>query len=386
MPGSLSVVCGVHEHGARAAAMLGLLRDVADEIVVAADARMDVAQLGDVAAVADRLVRYEHVSPQRALTWLHDLATCEWALLIDGDEVPGRGLLDDLPRLVAATDVQQYWLPTCWAYPDPHHWLDERPWYPDFHNRLVRNDATLRFSGVKHTIAEPVLPARYLETPLYHLDCAVTDLAARERKVARYEAARPGMEASVGGPLNERYYLPERFAHAAPVPVPPRDRELIDRVLAARGTGRDPGPIPLAAAAEVERGWAGRAFGEDGYRAALALLERDAWARPGETRPFALRVENRGDEVWQHVDTGEHPIRIAYRIRTPDGALVVDEGFRTPLPADIAPGTAAVVPATVLLPQAPGTYVVAFDLVREHVRWFGCPVEMTVTVAPQRPA
>ncbi len=388
MPATLSVVCMTHEQGPRLAAILGLLRPVAGEIIVAADSRMDVAELGEVAAVADRIVRFEFVFPAHANAWLHGLATGDWILLLDNDEVPSAALLQALPRLLRATDVQQYWIPRRWSFPDPHHWLDERPWAPDFQNRLVRNDATLAFSGRKHTYGEPVLPARYLEAPLYHLDCAVTTQAARERKVDAYEAARPGLQAPGGGALNERYYLPERFARRPVVAVSPEDRALIDRVIGARPTGApapEPAALEFVPRAEVERRWAGRDFGPAGFRAELTVLEGDPWFRPGETRPLAVRVANLGDERWEHVEGTEHPVRAAYRIRRPDGSAVVEEGVRTPFPADVAAGASTVLPIRVIAPHAPGWYLVEFDLVREGVRWFGAEAQTPILVAPTRP-
>ena len=76
---------------------------------------------------------------------------------------------------------------------------------------------------------------------------------------------------------------------------------------------------------------------------------------------------------------------LSYRILRPDGTVVVGEGLRTPLPADIPPATATVVPVTVVAPDAPGDYVVEFDLVHEFVRWFDCPVRTPITVEPLTP-
>ncbi|HMS60836.1 MAG TPA: hypothetical protein PKD63_01040 [Solirubrobacteraceae bacterium] len=380
---SLSVVCMVHEHGPQVAAMLRMLRAAAGEIVVAADARMDPADLGDLAAVADRLVRHEFRSPARALPWLHGLARGEWILLIGSDEVPSAALLAALPHLVRADDVQEYRMPVRWLFPDTGHWLDERPWAPDFHNRLVRNAATLAFAGLNHTEATPVLPARYIEAPLYHLDCAVTTRAARERKIARYTADRPGLRAPGGGDLNEVYYLPERHARLPGRPVPDADRELIAAVTGARPTGHPPPPpgtIPLASAAEVDRPWPGRDFGPGAYAARIEPLERDARTLPGETRPLAVRLTNAGDELWHAGSHGARPVHLSYRLAEPGGRGLVEEGLRTPLPAPVPPGTTCVVPVHVLAPERPGSYEVRFDVVHETVRWFGVDARATIVV------
>jgi len=127
--------------------------------------------------------------------------------------------------------VQQYLIPMRWLYPDGGHWLEELPWWPDYHNRLVRNDASLWFGGSIHSGAALAQPARYLEEPLYHLDCALTSPAAREEKVIRYEEVARGLLAPGGGSLNEHYFLPERHARLEPTAVPAEDRAAIEAAL-----------------------------------------------------------------------------------------------------------------------------------------------------------
>ncbi len=65
---------------------------------------------------------------------------------------------------------------------------------------------------------------------------------------------------------------------------------------------------------------------------------------------------------------------------------MVEEGYRTPLPATVAPGTDCVVPATVAGPDEPGRYLLELDLVHELVRWFGCPTRVPLVVHAGREA
>ena len=69
--------------------------------------------------MADRVVRFEFRPPvDRPRAWLAAQCTGDWLLSIDGDEVPSTALVDALPGLTAAPDVQQCWLPRRWLFPD----------------------------------------------------------------------------------------------------------------------------------------------------------------------------------------------------------------------------------------------------------------------------
>jgi len=167
-------------------AMLAGLRAVADEIVVAADSRVDPGHLAAYDGVADRVVRFEGRPPvDRPRAWLAAQCAGDWLLSVDGDEVPSRALVEALPGLVAATDVAQYWLPRRWLYPDSATWLAESPWWPDFQVRLLRNGPALAARAELHAGFVAVLPSRHVDAPLYHLDCVVNDAAARAARVRR---------------------------------------------------------------------------------------------------------------------------------------------------------------------------------------------------------
>jgi hypothetical protein len=105
---SLSVCCMTADPPAQAATALRALRDVADEIVVAVDSRVEPASLAAYDDVADRVVRFRFRPPvDRPRAWLAAQCHGDWVLSLDGDEVPSQALLRALPELVAATDVVQ---------------------------------------------------------------------------------------------------------------------------------------------------------------------------------------------------------------------------------------------------------------------------------------
>jgi hypothetical protein len=102
---------------------------------------------------------------------------------------------------------------------------------------------------------------------------------------------------------------------------------------------------------------------------------------PGERRPVYLRVENRGTVSWPWGLEQEPLIRVSYHWRTPDREVLVYEGIRSPLTARLGPGESQIVPVWVDAPTAAGTYLLEFDMVHEHVRWFESPLVVEMLVA-----
>jgi hypothetical protein len=379
---TLSVLCPTRDPGPRVRALLEPLREVADEIVVAADSRVDPDQLGDHAAIADRLLRFEFGAPNGALAWLHEQCRGDWVLTIAGDEVASAALVQALPELTASKRALQVWLPTRWLFPDQRHWLAEWPWFPDFHNRLVRNDGTLRFPGLKHTHATPVLPARWVEASLYHLDLVLSTIDERREKVHRYEAHAPGLTLPGGAALNATYYLPELHAARPAQPVPTEDLERISRVMSSHGGGAaPPEATEPARVEEIRRLWSARTFDVDGYHARLEWLDpsRRLRLKPGEQVAVHVRVANGGTERWPWGLDASPQVRLGHRVLNGSGEPI-SEGPRAPLPHEIRPGEECLAEVVIEAPPRRGRFRVDVDLVHDPVRWFGCSVEIELDV------
>jgi hypothetical protein len=371
---------------ARVAAVLSLVREVADEIVVALDDRAGEDVRDAMAAVADQILLYPYAEPvDRPVPWLHTQCRGDWVLNLDDDEIPAPDLVAALPDLVRAEDVTHYWIPRRWLFPDLDTYLDELPWRPDYQLRLVRNDPRLlRFSADLHRPLAVLGPRRFLEFPVWHLDCVVRPVEARREKVRKYERLRPGLRLGGRG-LNAAYFLPELLPEARLARVPEADRAAIDAVMAAEPPRGIVGDVEerRASREEIDRLWPGRPLGHTAYRAELEFLVPGISLTAGERRAVDVRVANRGDAVWSWGDAGEPSIRLASRWR---GGTAAKEAptVRTPLPADVAPGTETVVPVHVSAPCAPGLYELEVDLVHEHARWFGCAIAMQVQVLPRQ--
>jgi hypothetical protein len=294
---SLSVCLITADPPARVAAILEPLRPFADEVLIAADSRVDDETLAGYGALADRVFRIEFILPERHLAWLCSQCAGDWILRLDGDEVPSQALIRRLPEMLATRNVQQFWMRRAWLHPDAEHVLAGAPWSEDFVNRLTRNDGTLRIGGQQHSNPEPVTPREYVEQPLYHLDLLTTDRQQRLDKIVRYEAPCRGLLAAGGGRINEAFYLPELRHSLELRPVPDEDRAAIARALDESSAPPLPMSVenvPFVSLEEMDRMWGERPVQEGAYRARIEAVEPPFSLTPSEQRHLFFRVCNEG--------------------------------------------------------------------------------------------
>ncbi|HWB22919.1 MAG TPA: hypothetical protein VG652_08525 [Gaiellaceae bacterium] len=378
----LSICCLSGGPTERLAALLTLLRPVADELVIAVDDRVDRDRLGAVSELADVLVAYPFAEPvERPFGWLHSLCRGDWIFRIDDDEVPSGALLDALrapdERLTHA------WVPRRWLWDDGY--LASDPWAPDWQLRLVRPDAA-RFPGQMHIPVQASGPHAYLEeAALYHLDLVTNDREARAAKVNRYEHVRPGLRLGEL-PLNAAYYLPELRRELLVEEVPSLDAPLIRFVIAAAGAGQEPASEPVeirvATRTEVDAHWAEAPLPDEDYCAEIEL-GRAPSPICGEVREIDVHVTNLGSTVWPGGRDALPEIRLSSRWK---GLELPEQQLRSAFPSDVAPGETVLVPLSFRAPDEPGSHVLIVDLVHERHRWFGVDVEVDVVVRPERRA
>ncbi len=378
------------------AAILELVREVADEIVVAYDERVDPSTLRPVREVADRLVRIRVEAPiEPYLDWLFSQCSKAWVLRIDGDEVPSEafvellGRLDDVPPHISHLVGSHRWV-----VGDGTEWLDEGPWHPDLHARLLRFGTARELRPlVVHSEGDVAGVGLHVEATIYHLDLALSDLATRREKVERYETSRRGLRSREGRALNVAIYLPELLDPApSRAPVDAADRNRIAAVLAAAGATPSPGHSGAATDVPVvgpEVTLTRFAPLEDADRsAAVEITEAQLVLAPGRPHHVVVRVTNLGTATWfRRTDGGG--VRLGAHWLGPDGAPVLPDAGRADLPVDIGPGETVLVRIEVPPPGPPGNYRLSVDLLEEGVRWFAnpsvrdvvCPVEATIAVA-----
>jgi hypothetical protein len=383
---TISVVCPAAHPGPLVAEVLRQVREVVDEVVIAADARVDAADLGHYATVADVLLRFEFDRYDAHWSWLASQAHGDWLLELDGDEVASAALISALRELVADRCVRQYSLPVHWPWPDSSHYLADEPWSSGRRLRLLRNDDRLAFVGRIHYHAELDPPVRYLnELPVYHIDLLLPDLARREAKVASYDAEHFGLLTAEGFAFNEAFYLPERTGEHTTTTMPKEDAKAIERALSATyepSLTLDPGNLPLHRREEILLHVPLSDLPDDAYRGKLALaspLPRFSAGRP--EHELWLRVENKGTARWPGGESREPQVRIGVTWQPVGGGERIDVG-RAFLPHALGPGEEALVPVNVCAPPTQGLAELVLDLVHEDVRWFECPVRVQVEIGP----
>ncbi len=140
----------------------------------------------------------------------------------------------------------------------------------------------------------------------------------------------------------------------------------------SNGSGSGLFRITLAAAVAV----AGLAVCAGGAAAAdapldwtLVSVQRPRLLWVSETTSVRLRLRNTGTEPWSE----ERGVHLSYHWLLPDGSVAVNDGLRTSLPGTVSPGQTVEVEARLAPPPRSGRWILQWDMVREHVRWFGAP-------------
>jgi hypothetical protein len=380
---SLSICLMTADPPSRVAAILEPLRPFADEVLIAADSRVDDETLAGYDALADKLFRIEFLQLERHLGWLYAQCNGDWILGLDGDELPSRAFVRRLPDLLASREAQQFWISVAWLYPDADRMLASTPWSQGFINRLVRNDGTLRVRGLQHLHSEPVTPCEYIGEPFYHLELLIADKERRRDKAVRYEISRPHLLAPGGGRINEAFYLPELRDSLELLPVPDEDREAIARALDKPSRPSPQTPIEdveFISLEEMDSYWEGRIVRKDAYRAKVEPFASNLSLTPSEQGQIFFYVTNEGSERWPGRLDETPQIRLSHRWLDADGSVHTAEGPRSPFSRAVNPHERILTPLSVNAPTAAGDYTLEVDVVHENVRWFGCACRVPVRV------
>ncbi len=380
---SLTVLCAVHRQGGLTAASLRLLRDVADEIIVAYDSRIDPGELGPLESVCDRLIGFEFAGANRFRPWLREQATGDWILLLDSDELVSEALLKKLPKLIRDRQVGAYLVPNRSVLPGTDSVIVGQHWDIS-HPRLVRNDQNLWFTGQKHTGASYIGPAVQISQPIIHLHLLIDSVEIRRQKVVRYDGEAYGLMTDSGLPLNHAHYLPED-QQVELVGLAPEDIRNVRQVMASQDSTGTPGQLePIATADELEKWIPGKPMSQDDYRAKIIFRADVPAMVAGSSYPVQVRVKNNGNAVWPPGHLGgvfDRQINISYHWLRPSGEVVEFDGHRTHITERLIPKQAVDLTMAVKAPSEAGEYLLSVDLVHEEQRWFRVAVNTPVTIS-----
>jgi tRNA (mo5U34)-methyltransferase len=94
--------------------------------------------------------------------------------------------------------------------------------------------------------------------------------------------------------------------------------------------------------------------------------------QPGENVAFKLRATNSGHARWPAMGPPETKgiVRLGAHLLRADEEELNWDGGRAILPHDLEPGESAEIEFVFRAPNNPGSYIIEFDMVAEHVTWF----------------
>ncbi len=117
------------------------------------------------------------------------------------------------------------------------------------------------------------------------------------------------------------------------------------------------------------------------YAATLANAQLPRFVA-GASASVTVTVTNSGSATW--TGTGANPVDVSYHWYDGTGQLIAWDGARTTIGSDLAPGASRTIVAAAQAPITAGSYVLALDVVREGVAWFGAPLRLATMVEPAR--
>jgi hypothetical protein len=361
-------------------AALGPLREIADEVLVAAGGVVPEADLEHYGEVADRLFSIEFDFIERHLAWLHAQCKGDWILRLDGDEVPSPEMVSEVLAALDDRLLASVLFARRHPFPTVERYIVQEPWYPDFQVRMVRNDGSLRVAGLLHSSAERALPARMVEAPIYHLPFVLGNVEERRRRALRYELLRPGLVAPTGLAANDALG-PEALPEILTAPVPAEHRGCMEAALSASGPARGSADATPVSLQEMDQFWANRILPESTYCAGITVIGTPVPLSPGERRPVYFRVCNEGSELWgwdPSIGPYFHVVhRLLDRNRTP-----VDDWRPSFFTEWVRPGATTVVPGHLDAPLDPGRYMLEVRVRRAPERLFGHAPELELVVRP----
>ena len=380
----LTLVMLVRNPPLQVAAIARLFREVADEIIICVDSRVDQELLQPVIEVSDVLIRVGIDTSYANSSWLVKLASREWVLIVDGDEVPSVALLDRLKHLDELSDEVMFaYVGMKWLWPTTDEYLVEEPWRDDPQLRLIRRNARImNWPAGLHEA--PHIDGRgvFLPEVLFHLDLAMNSYESRLEKVNRYDSGNSAPHPGFKNSISSSYYLPEdRPTGLQKKVVSDENGEIIARVITASVANpvRKNIDLPITPIASIRDASYGPAGSLEEYRSHMEVIDPPSTALAGKPIRVSIKLTNLGNWTWQpHRSDGG--IGIGWSIQTDERTASTFDG-RALLPTSLKPQHSILIPCYVEIPETDSNVIVRFRLVEEFNRWFD--EEISVSIKPR---
>jgi LPS sulfotransferase NodH len=342
----------------RLESLLAGVADYADEILVGVDASstddsFEIAS--DLADIAYRFALPEagHLAPARMLPF--DLATGDWILSLDDDEAMDGEFKALLPELMAAEGVTHHHFTRKWIIArEPAAYLHSTPWFPNWSRRMIRNDRSIVWKPAQpHTQYMVIGPGHYeTRTSILHFEPLQCEPGARRLKLHAYRAAG-------AHPDSEAFYDYTEASPRRPLQLPPS---------AATRPRRDPQVLheaPHLLKIQKYPPWG----------CAVRRVDISQTAAPGGALLFEATVRNTGALAWApsfaQWPTQEWPmLRLSYHLLRHNEDLLELDGQRYLINDYVPVGGDITFIGAFTAPDAPGDYIIEWDMVNEGECWF----------------
>jgi len=348
---------------------------VFDEIVVGVDSRADSAVSAAMIGRVDRLVYVEGLSKFAHTNWLLPMASSEWVLLLDCDEVISYELGCQLAdKSIFDSEANSIALRRMWCWPSISSYLNDEPWRFDPCLRLVRRSSLqLNYPASQlHTVLEVDGRTEFANSSLIHLDLILRNYSSRLAKVENYDTVFESKVPGYLGTINSAYYLPEnRSTQLNLAPISEKNLEILKSAFV--------GDVDLNAQPKVtqienlhidsihQAGISRNEILQDGV-VSIEIVSSPTRIIAGQACPMEVLLTNNTQRtMWPRV--GGRGVAVGWTARSHDGDEI--STGRGELTVPLRPGAYTLVIAWIFVEAYSGQCSISLDLVDEGRFWFG---------------
>jgi hypothetical protein len=358
------------------AAIIALFKDIADEIIVGIDSRLDTKTLDPIVQGASRAFRIKIDGNFANSSWLIRQAKHEWVFFIDGDEVPSFDLLLRLRNLHQIdSQITHAYVGMRWLWPDKFHYLESEPWRDDPQLRLIRRSARIYNwpTGI-HEAPRVDGKAVFLPEFVYHLDLCLNNVSTRLGKIERYDKDSKENFIGFSTSISKVFYLPEgRRDSLRTALVPTADTQNIFKILESQTISSKKTSLFRSKTQELElyteHEIKGPARQDEQRRSTLRIVsapEKAIWEIPIR---ISIEVTNTSNWTFQpHRDDGG--IAVGWTVVDVLNPSEIIHTGRGQLVMPLVPGESILCPCYVTVPAGFEAVSVRFSLVEEFHEWF----------------